>query len=119
MVPGTTCEILFDMEVPVGQDIETGAFLVANHHGQRVLKLFAKTYVQHAGIERTSPNADSTQRGPWKEPMVVLGRFKSAVAVNMIPPLGQTPFPPVDSRRITPAFIACFLFSTANSASAL
>jgi hypothetical protein len=47
----------------VSDDVEAGAFLIANYYSERILKFFAKANVKHAGVERTAPHADVEPAG--------------------------------------------------------
>src|SRR5204863_7709043 len=66
VMPRTPRQILSDMQVSVGEYIETGTLLVANDHRHGILKFFAEANVQHAGIERTAPHADVVPARPGK-----------------------------------------------------
>ena len=68
------------------QDVEPGALLIADDDGQRILELLAKADVQHAGVQRAPHMLTSNQCGRGKDPVTVLGRIRSLVAVNMIVP---------------------------------
>src|SRR5260370_18199338 len=39
------------------EDVEPGAFLVADDYGHRILELFAEANVEHASVERAAPHA--------------------------------------------------------------
>jgi hypothetical protein len=54
------------MEIAVTQDVQSGALLVANHHGQGILKFFPEPHVQHAGIEWLAPHTHVEPAWSWK-----------------------------------------------------
>ncbi len=58
MVPGAAGQVLVAVEVAVGEDVQPGALLIADDHGQRVLELLAEADVHHAGVQRLAPHAD-------------------------------------------------------------
>ena len=71
------------MEVAVGEDVEAGAFLIADDHREHVLELLAEAHVDHAVSSGRPHMLTSNQRGRGHEPVVVQGRTVSAVTVNM------------------------------------
>src|SRR5215469_18310722 len=56
MMPGAPCHILIHVQVAVRQNVQAGAFLIADEHGHRILKLLAKAHVEHAGVQWTTPH---------------------------------------------------------------
>jgi hypothetical protein len=57
MVPAAAGEVLVAMEVAVREDVQAGAFLVADDHREGILELLAEADVEHAGVERPAPHA--------------------------------------------------------------
>ena len=57
VMPAAAGEVLVAVEVAMGQDVEAGALLVADHHGEGVLELLAEADVHHARVERPCPHA--------------------------------------------------------------
>ena len=58
VVPGAARQVFVHVQVAVREDVEAGAFLVADDHGHGVLEFFAEADVEHAGVERPAPHAD-------------------------------------------------------------
>ena len=83
MVPGPAGQVFVAVVVAVGEDVQAGPLLVADHHGQRVLELLAEADVQHAGIQRLAPHADvePARAGPGTGDRA--GQHHIAVTVNM------------------------------------
>ena len=83
VVPGAAGHVLVAVVVAAGEDVQAGPFLVADDHREGILEFLAKaTSIMH--VSRGLPHMlTSNQRGRGKEPVVVLGRSKSLVAVNM------------------------------------
>ena len=57
MVPASPGKILVAVIVAMRENVEPRPLLVADHHRERVLKLFAEADVQHAGIQGLAPHA--------------------------------------------------------------
>src|SRR5438445_4257312 len=88
VMPRTSRQILIDMQVPVGEHIETSALLVADDHRHGILKFLAETNVQHATIQRTAPHADVVPARPRK-------RSRSRAGQNQIGGSGKHVIPPM------------------------
>ena len=58
VMPGAAGQVFVHVEIAMGQNVQPGAFLIADDHGQRILELFAEANIEHAGIERPAPHAD-------------------------------------------------------------
>ncbi len=83
MVPGTARQVVVAVQVAVGENVQAGAFLVADDGGQGILILLAETDVEHAGVQGRPHMLASNQRGRGQEPVTVQGRMVLAVTVNM------------------------------------
>jgi len=57
-MPGAAGQVFIDMEIGMIQNVQAGAFLVADYDGEGILEFLAEANVEHAGIERASPHAD-------------------------------------------------------------
>jgi len=75
--------ILVAVVVAVGEDVEPRPLFVADDDGECVLKLLAEGHVHHAGVMDSPHMLTSNQRGRGHDPVTVLGRVRSAVAVNI------------------------------------
>jgi hypothetical protein len=66
MVPGAAGHVVIAMEIAVGEDVQPGAVLVAEHGGEGVLKLLAVAHIHHAAIQGPAPHAEvkPTRAGP-------------------------------------------------------
>ncbi len=63
MMPGAAGEVFVYVKVAVAENVEAGAFLIADDDGERVLKFFAKADIEHAGVERTAPHGNVKPTG--------------------------------------------------------
>ena len=55
--PLSASEVFVAVEVSMGEDIQSGPLLVADHNSQGVLEFLAKADVHHACVERFRPHA--------------------------------------------------------------
>jgi hypothetical protein len=86
-MPRAARQILIHMQVSMAEDVEAGALLIADHYGHGVLKCPLDTCMLDIRFREKRPHmATSYQRGRGNDPVVVLGRIRSAVAVNMSSP---------------------------------
>src|ERR1039457_3483166 len=65
-MPGPAGQVLVNVEIGGGQDVESGAFVMADPQRQHRLELFPEANVEHAGIERPSPHAHIEPARAWK-----------------------------------------------------
>ena len=57
VMPGSARQVGIEEKVAAGDQIEAGALLIGNDHGQRVRELFPVDRVQHGAVERPAPQA--------------------------------------------------------------
>src|SRR5579875_535031 len=74
VVPGAAGHIFVQVKVGVRENVETGTLLVADGDRQGILKLLAKAYIQHAGIERLAPHTDVEPTRTRKRPGCSAGK---------------------------------------------
>ena len=86
MVPGAAGQILVHVEIAVRENVEPGAFLVADQRGHGILKLLTEVDVEHAGIQRPPPHADV-------EPAGARERSGGGAGQNQIGGSGEHDFP--------------------------
>ena len=63
MVPRAAGEVLVEVVVAVGQDVEPGALLVGDHRRVRVEELLAEADVEKRRVERPAPQAAGRTSG--------------------------------------------------------
>jgi len=63
MMPRAARHVVVAMQVAMGEDVESGAVLIADDCGEGVLEFFAKADIHHAGVERAAHMLSSNQRG--------------------------------------------------------
>ena len=57
VVPRTAGEVLVEVVVAIGEDVEPGALLVGDDGGLRVEELFAEPDIEQRRVERPAPQA--------------------------------------------------------------
>jgi len=66
MMPGAASEVFVYVKIAVAENVEAGAFLIADDDGERVLEFFAEADIEHAGVERTAPHGNVKPTRAWK-----------------------------------------------------
>src|SRR6476620_3467229 len=67
-MPRSAGKILVEVKVTMRDNVQPRALLIVYHHRQPVLKLFAKTHIEHARVQRPAPHAHVAPTRPRKRP---------------------------------------------------
>ena len=86
VVPGAAGQVFVHVEIAVRENVEPGAFLVADQRRHGVLELLAEVNVEHAGVQRPPPHAHV-------EPAGARERSGGGAGQNQIGGSGEHGFP--------------------------
>src|SRR5260370_14247308 len=86
VVPRPAGQILIHVEIAVRENIESGAFLVADQRSHCVLKLLTEVNIEHAGVQRSPPHTHV-------EPAWARERSRGGAGENQIGGSGEHGFP--------------------------
>src|SRR5208282_3699516 len=75
VVPGAAGHVVVAVQVAVGENVEAGAFLVAEDGGQGVLEFLAEAHIHETGIQGPAPHAEVEPA--WARPRAGNGTRKN------------------------------------------